>query len=127
MTVGALSRRRSDRGSASVLVLALAAVIVVLAGALATLGVVVTARARAQAVADVAALAAAARAQRVAFFAPDDAPPGTPCRLADEVAMRHHAALTACIEEGAGVVRVTVSVATPVGAATAEARAGPRS
>ena len=127
MTTGTPPRRRSDRGSASVLVLALVAVMVVLAGALATLGVVVTARARAQAVADVAALAAAGRAQRIVFFAPDDGPPATPCRLADEVALRHHAALTACVEEGAGVVRVTVRVGTPAGAATAEARAGPRS
>lgn len=104
--------------------LALVAVLVVLAGTLATLSGVLVARAKAQGAADLAALSAATVAQRQAFGADLAA---DPCVVADEVAARNGALVTSCRPERGAVVAVHVAVPTSVGAATAVARAGPRS
>jgi secretion/DNA translocation related TadE-like protein len=109
-----------DQGAGSVLVLAVTAVVLLLAAAIGLLGQVEAARAAAQSGADLAALAGAARLQR--SHQVEDA-----CALAGQVADRNEVRLVACTHRGDGVVEVTVARATPVGDATASARAGPAS
>lgn len=92
-------------------------VAVLLIGAVALLGGVMAARSTAQTGADLAALAAAdalnnARGTR------------SPCELAAQVAAQSGATVTACTVEG-NVVAVTAAAPSPVGTASAQARAGP--
>ncbi|MDC7123485.1 histidine kinase [Cellulomonas fimi] len=106
----------ADDGSVTVVLAAVVAVALVLA---AFLGVVASARAgrlQAQTAADLAALAAAS-----ALRAGGDA-----CATARLVAERNGASVSACTDEGNGVVRVGAQRRTGVGTALAEARAGPR-
>lgn len=106
-----------DRGSGTVLVIAVLAVAVLLVGALGLLAGAQRARARAQSAADLGALAAADRALR---GRPD------PCGTAGDVVERNGAVLAGCAVEPGAVVAVTATVATAVGEARADARAGPR-
>lgn len=111
-----------ERGAGTVLVLGVVAAVLVLVLGLAALAQAQAARGRAQAGADLAALAAASAA-RDGWDA---------CIRAHEVAARNDAVVTACDEQGAGVVRVDVQSRTGItvlgvslGRATAAARAGP--
>jgi len=112
--------RYDDRGSGTVLVLAIVVVAAVLAATLAGLGQVVAARARAQSAADMAVLATASHLRAGASTAES-------CALGEETAHRNGASLTACTDEGSGIVHVAVTVATTFGTTTASARAGPSS
>ena len=88
---GSQSRRRHDRGAATVLVLAMAGVLLVVALAVALAEGLVVGHRRAQAAADLAALAGAGAAARG-----ED-----PCDAARAVAVANGAALTACSAIGA--------------------------
>ncbi|MEV7973662.1 Rv3654c family TadE-like protein [Cellulomonas sp. NPDC089187] len=113
-------RRRSggsDRGSGSVVALLVVAVIGVLIGWLGLLAQAQVARGTAQAAADLGALAGATAARSA-----DD-----PCARAAEVVRRNRADPGSCELVGAGQVRVSASVRTVMGTATAQARAGPAS
>jgi secretion/DNA translocation related TadE-like protein len=116
--------RRGDleRGAGTVLVLGVVAAVLVLALGLGALAHAQAARGQAQTGADLAALAAAAAA-RDGWDA---------CARAHEVAARNHSTVTACDDQGAGVVRVDVEGRTGItvlgvalGRPTAAARAGP--
>ncbi|MBO3101829.1 Rv3654c family TadE-like protein [Cellulomonas fengjieae] len=111
--------RADDRGSGTVLVLALVAVSLVVAGLLGLLASAQLARGRAQTSADLGALAGAEQALTGRA--------GDPCATVREVVGRNGGRLTSCVDEGAGVLTVRVSVAGAAGAATAWARAGPAS
>lgn len=111
-----------ERGAGTVLVLGVVAVTLVLVLGLAALAQAQAARGTARSGADLAALAAASAA-RDGWDA---------CARADEVAERNQTAVTACGEQGGGVVRVDVVSRTGVtlfgvalGRASAAARAGP--
>lgn len=99
------------------LVVALVAVSVVLGGALGLMAGVQSARARAQTAADLGALAAAHRLLTGG---------GGVCARGQEAVERNGASFAGCTELGAGVVEVRAAVPSPVGAAVAAARAGPR-
>jgi secretion/DNA translocation related TadE-like protein len=102
-----------------VLLLGLICVVVLMAAFLGMLASAQTARGRAQSAADLAALAAAARVLPLGG--------GDPCGIAAQAATRNGGRLSACEDQGGGVVRVRVVVPTRVGLASAEARAGPAS
>jgi len=113
-----------ERGAGTVLVLGIVAVVLVLALGLASLARAQAARGAAQTGADLAALAAASAARDG----------WDPCARAREVAPRNGVVVTACAEQGAGVVRVDVESSAGVtvlgvalGRAAAAARAGPAS
>ena len=108
-----------DEGSGTVLLVGLVCVAMLVAGSLGLLATAQSARGRAQAAADLAALAAASRLLPLGG--------GDACGIAGQTASRNGGRLAECQNEGAGVVRVRVVVATRVGAASAEARAGPTS
>ncbi|WP_426593132.1 Rv3654c family TadE-like protein [Cellulomonas sp. McL0617] len=106
-----------DEGSGTVLLLGLVCVVMLLMGFLGVLASAQSARARAQAASDLAALAAATRLLPLGG--------GDACGMAGQTAVRNGGRLVACVDEGGGVVRVRVEVATRIGSASAEARAGP--
>ena len=110
--------RSSDRGSGSVLVLAVCLVVLLVAmGALSVSGVVLAGH-RARAAADLAALTGAARVR--------DGLPGEACAAAGQVARANGATLDGCRVAGEVVeLRVRVAVPGRLGAARADARAGP--
>ncbi len=110
--------RAGDRGSGSVLVIGIVAVAVALGGVVGLMAGVQGARARAQTAADLGALVAAQRLL---------AGGGDVCVRARETVERNGASLTGCDQEGGGVVEVRAAVRSPVGDASARARAGPRS
>lgn len=109
----------NDEGSGTVILIGLVCVVIVMAAFLGLLASAQSARARAQAAADLAALAAASRLLPLGA--------GDPCGIAGQTASRNGGRLAVCEDEGGGVVRVRVVVSTQVGAASAEARAGPAS
>lgn len=109
--------RQGETGAGTVLVLAVIAVVLLLLGWVGLLAGAQAARGRAQAAADLAALAGA-QALRAG---------GDACATVSEVVRRNAAAASSCEVQASGAVRVVASVPTVVGAATAEARAGPRS
>ncbi|MEN0128808.1 MAG: Rv3654c family TadE-like protein, partial [Brevundimonas sp.] len=116
---GASSLRRwreRDRGSGTVLLLAVVGVLAVVAATIGLLAAAQSARGRAQSAADLAALAAASAWQDGW---------GDPCSIAAVAVRRNAARLASCEALPGGVVVVGVSVWSPAGAATAEARAGP--
>ncbi len=114
--VGNGGRADRERGSGTVLVLGVVGAGLVLLVMIALLVGVVRARAQAQTAADLAAVAAA-----TAWFDPVR---GDPCMLARRVAAESGAALVACaVNDGQATVSATVP--TPLGAAFAQARAGP--
>jgi secretion/DNA translocation related TadE-like protein len=115
------SRRREDRGSATVWVLALSGVLLSFGAAAVLVGAAVAGRHRAEAAADLAALAAAGRA--VAGTA-------DPCAAASAIAWANGAVLESCTVRPGDVVELRVTVAVPLGPlgrrlAHAGARAGP--
>lgn len=117
----------ADRGSGTVLVVGLVAVVLVLAVTVGALARGQGARAGVQTAADLAALAAATSiAVPSGVVLPAAGPAAEPCALAGEVAGRNGADITRCAVLGGGVVEVTASRPTLTGAATATARAGPR-
>lgn len=107
---------------------AVVAVVLVLAAGIGVLVRAQAARTGAQTAADLAALAAAssvAAPPGVLLDDPDSRPEAV-CGLADQVARRNGGTLERCEVRAGGVVQVTVTRGTPVGLATAMARAGPR-
>ncbi|WP_153144007.1 Rv3654c family TadE-like protein [Nesterenkonia halophila] len=113
-----------DRGSGTVLVLAGALVLLMLLATVVLLGAAATGGARAARAADLAALAGADVARGLA--------PGDPCTVAEQVARRNGAELTACRVIGADGTEVLVVVRRAVGGAAGEtleatgtSRAGP--
>ncbi len=115
-TVGNGGRADRERGSGTALVLGVVGVGLVLLAMVTLLVGVVRARAQAQTAADLAAVAAA-----TAWFDPVR---GDPCMLARRVAAESGADLVACaVNDGQATVSATVP--TPLGAAFAQARAGP--
>jgi secretion/DNA translocation related TadE-like protein len=115
------SRRREDRGSATVWVLALSGVLLSFGAAAVLVGAAVAGRHRAEAAADLAALAAAGRA--VAGIA-------DPCAAASSIAQANRAVLESCTVRPGGIVELRVTVEVPLGPlgrrpAHANARAGP--
>ncbi|GEM_PF-1008349 len=112
----------AEHGAGTVLVLGIVAAVLVLALGLGALAHAQSARGAAQTGADLAALAAATAARDG----------WEPCGRAREVAARNAVAVTACAEQGSGVVRVDVAstagvtvLGVALGRATAAARAGP--
>ncbi|MGM7423975.1 Rv3654c family TadE-like protein [Cellulosimicrobium sp. CpK407] len=112
----------TERGAGTVLVLGIVAAVLVLALGLAALAHAQAARGAAQTGADLAALAAATAARDG----------WDPCDRAREVAARNAVSVTACADQGGGVVRVDVTTTVGVtvlgvalGRASAAARAGP--
>ena len=112
-----MRRPTGDEGSGTVLLLGLVCVVVLLAASLALLASAQSARGRAQSAADLAALAGASG------LLPGVA--GDPCGRAAETVNRNGGRMVGCQDEGMGVVEVHVVVATRIGIATAQARAGP--
>lgn len=110
------SRRRSERGAASVLALAIVGATVALSALVVPVTAVFAASQRAANAADAAALAAA--------DALSGAVPGVPCELAGSIAARNGAALASC-EAGGPVASVTVMVSSFSVELRADARAGP--
>lgn len=112
------SRRRDERGAASIVALSLVAVLVLVAVASAGVAAVVVAHRRAQSAADLAALAAAQALQRG----------GDPCAAGSSIAQAQRSALTGCGVDGPDVV-VIASVELPLllggSAVSGRARAGP--
>jgi hypothetical protein len=110
-----------------VLVIGLVAVVLVLAVTVGALARGQGARAGVRTAADLAALAAATSiAVPSGVVLPAGGPAAEPCALAGEVALRNGAAITRCAVLREGVVEVTASRPALTGAATATARAGPR-
>ena len=115
-----MTRRRDQRGAATVLAVALLGLLVLLGCALSVVGAMFAAHRSAQAAADLSALAGAeaVAGQR------------DPCVVATQTATANGATLTACVVEGRDV-RVIVRVAWPrwrglaSGDLSAESRAGP--
>ncbi|WP_037574657.1 Rv3654c family TadE-like protein [Phaeacidiphilus oryzae] len=110
-------RPQPEAGSATIWVLAVAALLALAGLAALGLGAAVLARHRAESAADLAALAAAERV---------DAGAGeSPCARAEELvrAQGGHARLVACAVARDRSVTVAVVVPSPVGSATARARA----
>ncbi|MFF2270602.1 Rv3654c family TadE-like protein [Cellulosimicrobium cellulans] len=112
----------AERGAGTVLVLGIVAAVLVLALGLGALAHAQSSRGAAQTGADLAALAAATAARDG----------WDPCGRAREVAARNAVAVTACTDQGGGVVRVDVATTAGVtvfgvalGRASAAARAGP--
>lgn len=116
-----MSRRRDERGSATVWVLALASVLFGASVMVGLYGAAATARNRAAAAADLAALAAATRLASADVAAP--------CRAAAEVARHNRARLTSCLtRNGVADVRAEVRLRgtlARLGSATARSRAVP--
>lgn len=123
-----MRRACSDRGSGTVLVVAVVAVVLVLAAGVGLLVRAQSARTGAQTAADLAALAAASSiaAPRGVVLGDRQSQPGAVCGLAGEVARRNGGVLTGCEVGQDGVVQVSVTRGSLAGAATATARAGPR-
>lgn len=114
-----------ERGSGTVLVVGLVGVVVALTAALGLVAATHHGRAVAQAGADLGALAAASGLSLPPGFTRATGPDVDPCALAATVAARNGARVTACEPRPAGDVVVRTSVSTPMGTATATARAGP--
>src|SRR4051794_33440860 len=112
-----MRRPTGDEGAGTVLLLGLVCVVVLMAASLTLLASAQAARGRAQSAADLAALAGAST------LLPGGG--GDPCGLAGQTVTRNGGRMVACRDEGEGVVTVRVVVATRVGVATAQARAGP--
>jgi secretion/DNA translocation related TadE-like protein len=113
---GPRRRIRDEEGAATVLALAIVGAVVALAGGFAAILAGSVASQFAANAADAAALAAA---DAIAGVVPAD-----PCALATLAAERNGARLVACGIDGPAA-SVTVAVASPLGDAVAEARAGP--
>ncbi|GAB3159096.1 hypothetical protein GCM10027059_04930 [Myceligenerans halotolerans] len=118
-----MNRRAAERGAGTVLVLGIIGAVLTFAGGIAALGAAQNGRGAAQSAADLGALAGAA-ALRGGFDA---------CATATAAVARNGAEATSCRVQAAGMVRVEVrrAVALPgrwssLGAARADARAGPR-
>ncbi|HMO12378.1 MAG TPA: hypothetical protein PKB06_12955 [Actinotalea sp.] len=127
--VGAWSRgRTADDGSGAALALALVGLMVTGAAVLAVAVAQLAAGQRARAAADLAALAGAELFVLPAglVLAEGAVPADGVCARAATVAAHNDAVLSAC-SVADRVVTVVVRVAGPLGAAGAEARAGPRS
>lgn len=95
-----------ERGSGTVLVLAGALVLLILLATTVLLGTAAANGARAARAADLAALAGADVARGLA--------PGDPCTVAEQVAERNDAELTACRVTGAEGTEVVLAVRRPV-------------
>jgi len=103
-----------------VLTLGVVASVLVLAAGLGLLLAAQGARGRAQAAADLAALAGAAELRSSGGVV------AAACGVARESATRNRAAVVDCRVGESGSLRVRAVVRSPAGAATADARAGPR-
>ncbi|WP_246012573.1 Rv3654c family TadE-like protein [Myceligenerans xiligouense] len=119
-----MNRRPAERGAGTVLALGIIGAVLVLTGGLAALGAAQNGRGAAQSAADLGALAGAA-----ALRGGHDA-----CATATAAVARNGSEATSCTVPAVGVVRVEVRRAvaltgrwSSLGAARADARAGPRS
>lgn len=110
------ARAHAEDGAATVLALAIVGAVVALA---AGFSAVLAGSVASQLAANAADAAALAAADAVSGVVPDE-----PCALAALTAERNGARLVGCEIAGAAA-SVTVSVASPLSAATARARAGP--
>lgn len=121
--------RGEDTGSATVLVLALVGMVLLLAAGIGVLGGAQSARLGAQTAADLGALAAADSIAVPAGvrLGAGLAPARPPCALAADVVRRNAARPGGCTALPGGVVEVVAVRSTPIGPATAVARAGPAS
>ena len=108
-----------DRGAATVAAIGLAAAAIGLAAMLAGVTGIPVARHRAVAAVDAAALAAAAIVAGFGSGLGDE-----PCGVAAAILDRHGVVLHACVVDGL-VVTIDASAATPFGAVSARATAGP--
>ncbi len=111
----------TERGAGTVLMAGMATVLLMLLAALLLIVQAAVGASRAATAADLAALAGADAARELI--------PGQPCRVAADVAIRHHCVLVSCIIEGADqdIVEITTSIDLPGpwGDAEGHARAGP--
>jgi secretion/DNA translocation related TadE-like protein len=112
-------RRRSERGSGTVLAAALGMVLILATSIVLLLAQSAVLASKAAAAADLAALAGADALRGVS--------PGEPCAVAAAVAARHDARLVSCTEGGdqSVEIRTELTAGSVLGAAMGRARAGP--